>query len=156
MTIRLTRGKDGPDTLTCVRDDGSCTWQPSSEFFARHDLIHYAVETTLGYKSAFFGLVAVGRDLDSFGTKNGVKDVYTDEEGWAESLVGLLQWPSVGGGPPLDDEALEDMLQTACANGKTPTPAVTPQQLARIRADVSALHRHWERVPPGESLELRF
>ena len=50
MVIRLTKGKgEKPGTLTCVRDDGTTTWQKSSEYFARHDLMHYAVETTLGY-----------------------------------------------------------------------------------------------------------
>lgn len=144
------RDDDKPHTLTCRRDDGSQTWQPSSEFFVRHDLVHYAVETVLGYNEAFLGLVARGKDLDAFGTRNGVKDVYTFEEGWAETIVGLLQWfwPS--------DDALFDALATACANGGIPVPPLTPAQLARIRAAVTALHAEWERLPEGAVLERAF
>ena len=32
-----------------------------------HDLIHYVVETTLGYREAFFGLLAAGWDIQDFG-----------------------------------------------------------------------------------------
>jgi hypothetical protein len=93
MIIRFTKGKkaDKQDTLTCVRDAGSTTWWPLSAHFAQHDMLHYIVETTLGYNEAFFRLVAKGRDIDSFGTRDGQKDTYTREEGETELLVGLLQ-----------------------------------------------------------------
>ena len=149
MIVRFTKGQDRPDTLTCVRDDGSSTWEPS-KVGVRHDLIHYAVETTLGYRDAFFGMVAGGRDIADFGTKNGRKDVYTPEEGWAEHLVGLLQWPAVGGGTGLDDEAL-NAFQTQY--GAPPVPA---EQLARIRAEIGALSARWAAIPPGGTLELVF
>jgi hypothetical protein len=156
MRIRLSKGKeDKPGTLTCTRDDGSCTWQRSSPFFALHDLIHYAVETTLGYEDAFFGLVARGKDLDAFGTRNGVKDHYTAQEGWAESIVGLLQYHAVAGHPLGDDELLA-MLNKTCADRGVPAPPVTAGQLAQIREKVRALHARWYAVPEGEVLELVF
>lgn len=155
MIIRFAKenrsSNDGkPHTLTCRRDDGSQTWQPSSEFFVRHDLVHYAVETVLGYTEAFLGLVARGKDLDAFGTRNGVKDVYTFEEGWAEIIVSLLQWPW-----PSDD-AFFDALAITCANGGIPLPPLTPAQLARIRAEVTLLHEEWERFSKGGILERTF
>lgn len=150
MIIRITRGKNKPNTLTCVRDDGSSTWHPTAPFFAYHDLIHYAVETTLGYKEAFYGLVAQGRDLDSFGTKDGVKDVYTVEEGWAETIVSLLQWPM------LSDAEFFEMLESHCTEHNCPVPPVTIEQRAQIRAQVRDLHQRWEQVPEGEALELTF
>src|SRR5215212_10875200 len=126
MIIRLAKGKNGkPPTLTCVRDDGSSTWQRSTDYFAHHDLIHYAVETTLGYQEAFLGLVAAGKDLDAFGTRNGVKDVYTLQEGWAEALVGLLQLPAGAGGAPSSDQELLDQLAAICTEGGIPRPPVT-------------------------------
>ena len=155
MIIRLSKGRnEKPPTLTCLRDDGSCTWQRSSDYFARHDLIHYAVETTLGYREAFFGLVAQGRDLDAFGTRDGVNDVYTLEEGWAEGLVGLLQLPSFG--TPLSDEEMTRLLATICAGHGAPVPPITTEQLAQIRSRVRALHETWEQVPEGGAMELTF
>ena len=156
MLIRFAKGKKNkPDTLTCVRADGSCTWEPS-HVGIKHDLIHYAVETTLGYQEAFFGLVAGGRDMSAFGTKNGEKDVYTAEEGWAESIVGLLQWPSVGGGLPLSDAELLALLTQSCTDAGIPAPAVTTKQRGQIRTQVRDLHQRWDELPDGEALELFF
>jgi hypothetical protein len=157
MLIRFTKKHGGNTILSCIHSDGSSTWQQQQgSFFALHDLIHYAVETTLGYTEAFFGLLAQGRDIDSFGTKDGKKDVYTAEEGWAEGIVGLLQWPSVGGGPPLSDDDFFDQLARMCANSGHPAPQVTSEQLAQIRAQIRTLHGRWGELPEGETLELVF
>jgi hypothetical protein len=157
MLIRFAKGaKDRSPTLTCIRDDGSCTWQKSSHYFVRHDLIHYAVESVLGYRNAFWGLVAQGKDLDDFGTRNGVKDVYTPEEGWAETIVGLLQWPSVSGGPDLTSTELIAMLSQSCADQGTAIPPLSEQQIAQIREQYRALHRRWDQLPDGEILEVGF
>ena len=61
MEIRLLRGADGRSRLTILRADGSAAWQNSQAFFALHDLLHFVVETELGFTSAFFGLIAAGR-----------------------------------------------------------------------------------------------
>ena len=157
MVIRLSKSKKNRViTLTCVRGDGSCTWQASSDYFARHDLIHYAVETTLYYTKAFLGLVAQGKDLDQFGTRNGVRDDYTPEEQWAESLAGLLQWPAVSGGLPLTDAELFAMLAKTCEDNGCSMPPLTPEQLASIRDKVRTLHQQWDALPEGDTLELTF
>ena len=157
MIIRLTKGKaDKPGTLTCVRDDGSQTWQQSTPYFARHDLIHYAVETTLGYREAFWGLVAQGKGTDKFGTKRGVKDTYTLRRLGEKSMVGFLQWPSVGGGPALSDAEVLTMLGKTCADQGIAAPIINAEHLARIREQVEVLHRQWSQIPAGESLTLVF
>ena len=113
MIIRFTKGDGKPDVMTCVRDDGSVTWSPvGASVGAHHDLRHYAVETTLGYTQAFFGLLASGRDIQSFGTKDGVKDHYPEEAMWAEWIVGVLQFPAVSGHP------LTDSGRGRCGRGK--------------------------------------
>jgi hypothetical protein len=70
LLIRFKRTRDGSAALTCVRADGSVTWQRQRGslglVFPPHDLTHYAVETTLGYRSGFYGLVADGWDLADF------------------------------------------------------------------------------------------
>lgn len=35
--------------------------------FPPHDLTHYTVETTFGYRHGFFGLIAGGWDISDFG-----------------------------------------------------------------------------------------
>ena len=157
MNIRMTKAKvNKPGALTCLRDDGSSTWQHSSAYLAYHDLVHYAVETTLGYGDAFLGLVAKGRDLDSFGTKNGVKDFYTAEEGWAEGIAGAIQWPMFSGGPFLSDEEVLHWLVKTCEANEANTPPITAEQIGRIREKVRMLHEQWDRLPPGGVMELTY
>lgn len=156
MKIRLTRGTGAkPGTLTCVRDDGSVTWQRSSPYFAYHDLVHYAVETTLEYREAFFGVVALGKDLGAFGTRGGVRDTYRNEEQWAEAIVGALQWPSAGGGPPLSAQELVEMVRARFADEDL-QPGLTAGEVEAIRAVAAELHARWADVPPDASMELEF
>ena len=72
MVIRIKKGADGRTALSCTRPDGTSTWQrqegAQASFFPRHDLTHYAVETVLGQRRGFYGLVAEGWDLSDFGT----------------------------------------------------------------------------------------
>lgn len=157
MIIRFTKGKDGKEpVLTCTREDGSVSWQKSSEFFVRHDLIHYVVETVLGYRNAFLGLVASGRGLEDFGTRNGVKDTYTNEERWAELIVSALQFPSAAGGPAASENEVIEAVAKSCADNGKPSPGITPEQIAAIRVRIQELHRQWAQLPDGESLELTF
>src|SRR5579862_8697774 len=150
MTLHLAKGSETlPYVLTCTRDDGSVTWQRSLAYFLYHDLIHYAVETTLGYREAFLGLLAAGKEFQDFGTRDGVRDHYTAEECWAEEIVGLLQWPSVGGGPGISDDELLAQLAQLAFGPDALTPRVTLEQLRRIRERVAELHARWDAVPPG-------
>ena len=157
MLIRWVRGEsEKQGTMTCLRADGSSTWQKSTDYFVYHDLVHYAVETTLGYRQAFLGLVAQGRDLDSFGTQNGVRDTYTPEVYWAEEIAAIVQLPDYSGGPPLTDAELHTLLMEGCeARGVVP-PAITTEQLGTIRACARELHARWAQIPEGGVLELIF
>ncbi|MFT5144402.1 MAG: hypothetical protein ACI80V_000603 [Rhodothermales bacterium] len=61
MNVSFTRKSDGSCVLRFDRADGSATWQRrEGEFFALHDMTHYALETVLGLEWGFFGLVASG------------------------------------------------------------------------------------------------
>ena len=71
LLIRIKKKTDGSAALSCLRADGSVTWQRQDgvlgRFFPIHDLTHYAVETVLGHRKGFYGLVAEGWDLSDFG-----------------------------------------------------------------------------------------
>ena len=71
LLIRIKKKNDGSAALSCLRADGSVTWQRQNglqgRFFPLHDLTHYAVETVLGHTRGFYGLVAEGWDLTDFG-----------------------------------------------------------------------------------------
>src|SRR5262245_49621493 len=66
----MKKNADGSSALTCVRANGTTTWQRHDgvhgRFFPLHDLTHYAVETELVFRNGFYGLVADGWDLSDF------------------------------------------------------------------------------------------
>src|SRR5438477_9524051 len=68
VIIEFAKRKDGNTILRCFRDDGSSTWQRNTNqharFFPLHDLVHYAVETELGFSEGFFGLIAAGWNIE--------------------------------------------------------------------------------------------
>jgi hypothetical protein len=158
MLIRLTKAKNEgkQDRLTCVRDDGSQTSWSLSSHFAQHDLLHYVVETTLGLEEAFFGLIAKGREIDSFGTRDGQKDIYTKDEGDAELIVGLLQ-AQMRSGDTQSNAEFWKMLTLTCEKRNWPTPqAFSDEHLDDIKQKISDLEGKWQHLPAGDSLELVF
>src|SRR5215216_2143139 len=90
MIIRIMKGRNGPNTLTCTRDDGSTTWAKVQDYFPLHDMTHFVVETTLKIPNAFYSLVANEWDLPDFTVKGNAKRI-PDEANLVEALVGRLQ-----------------------------------------------------------------
>jgi hypothetical protein len=155
MRIQLKRGRDGPSTLACVRGDGSRTWAKVHPFFPRHDLTHYAVESVLGLREAFFGLVASGWELDDFALPGAARRLPADAL-FAEHVVGLLDREGALR-EPLMAGAFNEALRAAFDGGMAhPALPVSREQLERIRALRDALVVRWGAVVPGESLELAF
>ncbi len=157
MTIRFTKGQNKPDTLTCRRGDGSCTWTLLN-LAAGHDLGHYAIETTLGFRSAFFGLLAQGWAIQDFGRpdpQSRRKPVVPLEAMQAEVLAGLLDMERRSCRPP-EYGVFVEMLASACAGLGQTSPALDAARLEAIRARHAALLRQWSDLAEGMSLELDF
>src|ERR1051325_8090044 len=93
LIIRIKKNRDGTAALSCTRADGSTTWQKQNgahaRCFPRHDLTHYAVETVLGFRRGFYGLVAEGWDMSDFGSPWPRGKLPADAEP-AELIVGFL------------------------------------------------------------------
>src|SRR3954453_411272 len=70
LIVRIKKKTDGAAALSCTRADGSITWQRQdgqvARFFPLHDLTHFAVESTLGFRQAFYGLIESGWDISTF------------------------------------------------------------------------------------------
>ncbi len=157
MTIQFTKGRNKPDTLMCRRNDGSCTWT-ALNLAAGHDLGHYAIETTLGFRDAFFGLLAQGwaiQDFERPDPQSGKKPSVPPEAMQAEVLAMLLDMERRSGHPPAHG-AFVEMLASACVGLGVPVPALDAAQLEAIRTRHAALLRQWAELPEGTSLELEF
>jgi len=159
MLIRFRKAKHEQDrhTLTCIRGDGSVIGMNSTEFFVLHDLGHFAIESELGFGYAFFGLLAAGWDLSSFEERapdSRKARPLPLEAMQAEVLAGLLDLSRAN--PELGSEELLEVLASLDAAEGGKRPALTPDQLNRVRETHRLLLQRWQEVGPGEQLELEF
>ena len=164
MLIRLKK-LDAGVVLTCLRDHGDAAVQRTAHggFFALHDLLHYAVETTLGFDRAFFGLMSAGWDFATFGDRTDPRYRSMPAQAvQAEHLVGVLS--RVYGDPAWRDPELlpmfaEDVnreLSAALGRSNVPAPVLTADQLVAIYTRLTELAQRWVAVPLGGHLELPF
>src|SRR5207253_904300 len=66
--LKFSKTREGKPVLSVTRRDGTVAWQKQHAFFPVHDLTHYAIETTLGLRHAFWGMMADGWEFSDFGT----------------------------------------------------------------------------------------
>src|SRR4051812_22562886 len=75
LIIRMKKKTDGAAALSCIRSDGTTTWQRQEgqlgRFFPLHDLTHLAVGGVLGFDHAFYGMTAGGGDIIFFADPEG-------------------------------------------------------------------------------------
>ncbi len=156
MVIRFKKGKNQskhkPDTLTCIRDDGSVTWTYLHRGFALQDFAHYVVETTLGFENAFLGLIAKGYDIPDFNQPKAERPFEIPEEALnTEVIVGLLQTDLLeslrGNAAPC--ELLRDY-------GVLLPVKITDTQLETMQQQLQDLLQQWHNLQPGESMTLQF
>jgi len=160
LTVRIKKKPDGSVALSCIRPDGSVTWQRQEgrqgRFFPRHDLTHFAVETELGHRRGFYGLVAEGWDITDFGTPWPCGPIPADADP-SELIVGFLDGERAAGvewsAAQFNDKAADYYRDHAMAG---PPPALTDEELDRIRARMRALFARWDAVPAGDAMELAF
>lgn len=170
MKIVFKKEPNKPPVMRCIRADGSETWMCSKNqgaYFAVHDMLHYAVETVMGYATAFYGMVAGGRDLDDFGA-----DIpHTGEAFMAEELVGVIQglrqdgeitfevfeeaavlrWPSSEAWPSVSEGERGTTLHSEPApSAGRGGPVVSREQLAGIVSLWDRLTAEWREMAEGE------
>ena len=158
MKLKIKKRDTGDAVLTFVRDDGSATSGRlgSGGFGAVHDLTHYAVETTLGLRQGFYGLLAQGWDIPDFEVK-GTGRQLPDEALVAECIVGQLSNAVFAGKEPPAEEF--NWLVRAAVEGVRPgavAPAISADTLRQMKQTLDALLARWRALPPGETLELEF
>src|SRR5215204_412329 len=133
LHIRLKKRADGSSAQSCTRSDGSVTWQRQREglaqFFTRHDLTHIAVESVLGHRQGFYGLLAIGWNFTDFGAPwpRGRIPAEVDP---SELFVGLLDQEFASGIPWSAAEFNEHTAHFVSNLGGAAPAAVTEEQLA--------------------------
>ncbi|HYL77272.1 MAG TPA: hypothetical protein VEU96_23870 [Bryobacteraceae bacterium] len=154
LRIEITKRADGAGVLRCVRADGSVTWQRQDRHaahFALHDLTHFAVESTLGTRRAFFGLIAEGWEIEDT-TGKGARGPLPGEALEVERIVGLLDAERASGAIT----STEDFNNFRVTESGSPRRSLTDEELQAIRARRAELFSQWSVLPAGGTLELEF
>jgi hypothetical protein len=158
IVIRIKKGKDGRTALSCTRADGTTTWQrqegAQAAFFPKHDLTHYAVETALGHRQGFYGLVSAGWDFSDFGNPwpRGKLPV---EASISEMIVGVLDLERIGDRASAK-ELNRRIAEYAVENVLPQQGDLTEEDLARVRQKRAEMFEKWDAVRPGDALEIPF
>jgi hypothetical protein len=159
LVIRIKKKTDGTAALSCQRSDGSVTWQrqegEQGRFFPLHDLTHYAVETVLGHRMGFYGLVAEGWSFTDFGHP-WPRGPVPREAHISEFIVGFLDRERASGVEWTAAELAAAAAVYCTQNRLPPFPPITDDQLRRVREARGTLFTRWAALPPAESLELVF
>jgi hypothetical protein len=159
LQVQLTKRADGGAVLRCVRPDSSVTWQKQqgrhAAFFPLHDLTHFAVETILGFRRGFFGLIAEGWGIDDT-TGKGSRGSLPAEAVLVEHLVGFLDVERATG----DAWSAQQYAAQLAIKGLITTDAtpawLTDAALDRVRVRRRELIAEWEATPPASALHLTF
>ena len=159
LLIRIKKKTDGAAALSCIRADGTTTWQRQDgqlgAFFPLHDLTHYAVETELGFQRGFYGLIAEGWDIADTTGKT-ARGPLPNEALEVEYFVSAFSAERAGGAIASAAEFNQLAATFANAKGMPPPPPLSDDDLMRVRARFDELALRWRALPLGETLELEF
>ena len=165
LSVRLKRHSDGSASITCTRADGTVTWQRQQgslgAVFPPHDLTHFAVETTLGYRRAFYGLIADGWDLADFAAP-WPRGAVPPEALEVELIVGLLdterrQMTRWNAAEFAEQARLYIASSDAVRHRQSPPPRVlTQEEIDAVRARRDDLLAQWNALESGETMELDY
>lgn len=165
LRLRFKRHPDGSASLTGTRRDGTTTWQRQRGGVAMvlppHDLTHYAVETTLGMRRGFYGLLADGWDIADFAAPwpRGTPPAEALE---VELVVGFFDADRRQGDQWTAEEfarhaATYVAARKAARHAPMPQPrALTQGEIDAVRRCRDALLAAWRAVPAGGELSLAF
>lgn len=130
-------------------------WIEADSFLILHDLSHYAVEKTLGYQQAFWGLLKGGAHPRDFEHKDRREKLLVSDEAWyAESLANLLLMERLQGAFDDLNQVLQETMQTTLPH--IPPLRLSAAQLSAIREVYSELVRKWYDLGEEGILYLTF
>ena len=164
MLIRMKK-TDGGVVMTCLREGHAPEIQRTAHdgYFALHDLLHYAVETALGFDEAFLGLIAAGWSFENFTRRDDPRYRALPPQALAaEHIVNIFSL-ALRQALPQDQELAELLteeinrdLAAAMRDSGIAAPKLSPREVAAICNTFGELSLRWAALPMGDGLELTF
>jgi hypothetical protein len=155
MKLKITKFQDKKHVLKYVRDNGTETWMHSDNFFVLHDLSHFALEKTLGYTTAFCGMLNSGISIEDFEDRN-IRNamLITKEAIYAENMANLFLMETVQGNFDDMNAVIKEAHETI--TNKLPAPVLTATQIEGIRTNLQEVLTLWKNLPEGNTLVVDF
>ena len=145
MQIRFTKGTGKYDEMCVVRDGVSETITCPKQRIIPHDMVHFAVESTLE-RRGFLSRVREG-EAASF------KMAAEAESDGVERLVEVFQGDAWSGSDATPQEIL-DLYQVTCTARECPPLLVGVGDIAAIRLKIRELDTQWQALGIGQSMNL--
>jgi len=155
MKLQITKNVNKPHFILYRRDDGSTTWMHSDDFFVMHDLSHFALEKTLGYKTAFMGMLNNGMEIKDFENREKRNQMaITAEAIYAENMANLFLMQISQGNFDNFNQILQDAFKPM--NKKLAPPVLTEKEILSVRRYLKQLIEQWKELPLTETMELDY
>lgn len=155
MLLQVTKNNGKPHIIRYTRDNGTNTWMKTDDFFVRHDLSHYAIEKTLGYKTAFMGMLNNGMDIRDFDNREKRLQISVTQEACnAENMANLFLIETIAG----NSSNFNEMLASAFSGMQQAffAPVLSENEIDSIKRYLKKLLQQWGKLPVGETLTLEF
>ncbi|MDE3209132.1 MAG: hypothetical protein KGM46_00135 [Pseudomonadota bacterium] len=146
MKISFVKGNGKYDRMVVYRGDLSESVDCPKQGIIPHDMVHYAVESTL-HRRGFLGRVRDGEAIARMGAE-------TESDG-VERLVEVIQGDAWSGaaGSPAD---LLDLYRLTCRARACPPLPLACGDILAIRDRIGELDLQWRALPAGAALELEL
>jgi hypothetical protein len=148
---------DQLDRLRCIRGDGSETSASMPrQGILPHDLLHYLVESGLGWRHGFLGMIAAGADIGwtMQQTHDPTNRDIADQAIHAEAVVESLQAQLWSGA--FDAALFSEGVRSACEARGCSVPALDADTGESLFEQALALNSRWQQVPFHGTLALEM
>lgn len=130
-------------------------WVEADHFLILHDLSHYAIETQLGYQSAFWGLIKSGVNPSVFENKQARDQLLISNEAWfAECLANLFLIELAQGAFDNFNVVFQESVNQL--NKNIPELQLSIEQINGIRYYYQQLVEEWKNLSPDQAMALSF
>lgn len=158
LRLQFKKQRDQSAVLTFFRTDGTSTYTKIRPGLEVHDLAHYVVETVLGFKEAFYGLINQGYTVPDFERPRDQRPTALIPENMpvealqTEFIVNQLQIELYNSGE--QKEFLSLLEQAMSERGLSFPVALTADKVTVMREELQHLVAQWRTLEVGHVLEL--